>query len=94
MEEKLAAKLAELNDAELESDSVRQAVEEFLRKVRETTGLFVERTPGVYGFMHLTFEEYFAARYIADNDQSEILQLIQKHLYEPRWNEPLLLALG
>ncbi|RCJ24806.1 hypothetical protein A6770_03885 [Nostoc minutum NIES-26] len=94
VEEKLAAKLAELNDAEPKSDSVRQAVAEFLRKVRETTGLFVERTPGVYGFMHLTFEEYFAARYIADNDQSEILQLIQKHLYEPRWNEPILLALG
>jgi tetratricopeptide (TPR) repeat protein len=94
VEEKLAAKLAELNDAEPESDSVRQAVEEFLRKVRETTGLFVERTPGVYGFMHLTFEEYFTARYIADNDQSEILQLIQQHIYEPRWNEPLLLALG
>ncbi|TBR59538.1 histidine kinase, partial [Westiellopsis prolifica IICB1] len=94
VEEKLAVKLAELNDTEPESDSVGQAVGEFLRKVRETTGLFVERTPGVYGFMHLTFEEYFAARYIADNDQSEILELIQKHLYEPRWNEPLLLALG
>ncbi|WP_235526269.1 tetratricopeptide repeat protein [Nostoc piscinale] len=94
VEEKLAAKLAELNDAEPESDSVRQAVGEFLRKVRETTGLFVERMPGFYGFMHLTFEEYFAARYIADKEQSEILELIQKHLHEPRWNEPLLLALG
>jgi tetratricopeptide (TPR) repeat protein len=94
VEDKLAEKLAELNDTEPESDSVRQAVGEFLRKVRETTGLFVERMPGFYGFMHLTFEEYFAARYIADNDQSEILGLIQKHLYEPRWNEPLLLALG
>ncbi len=94
VEEKLAEKLAELNDTEPESDTVRQAVGDFLRKVRETTGLFVERMPGFYGFMHLTFEEYFAARYIADNDQSEILELIQKHLYEPRWNEPLLLALG
>ena len=94
VEEKLAQKLAELNDDDPESETVRQAVGEFLRKVRETTGLFVERTPGFYGFMHLTFEEYFAARYIADNDQSEILQLIQKHLHEPRWDEPILLALG
>ncbi|BAZ10596.1 signal transduction protein [Calothrix sp. NIES-4071] len=94
VEQKLAEKLAEINDTEPESDSVRQSVEEFLRKVRETTGLFVEKMPGVYSFMHLTFEEYFAARYIADNDQSEILQLIQKHLDEARWNEPLLLALG
>ncbi|BAZ16595.1 signal transduction protein [Calothrix sp. NIES-4071] len=94
VEEQLAEQLAELNDIEQETESVRQAVEEFLRKVRETTGIFVERAPGVYGFMHLTFEEYFAARYIADNDQSEILSLIDKHFYEPRWNEPILLALG
>ncbi|MEH1816476.1 MAG: tetratricopeptide repeat protein, partial [Nostoc sp.] len=94
VEQQLAAKLAELNDTDLESDSVRQAVQEFLRKVRETTGLFVERAPGVYGFMHLTFEEYFAARYIADNEVKDILEIIHKHLHEPRWNEPILLALG
>ncbi|MDZ7953578.1 tetratricopeptide repeat protein, partial [Nostoc sp. DedQUE09] len=94
VEQQLAAKLAELNDTDLESDSVRQAVQEFLRKVRETTGLFVERAPGVYGFMHLTFEEYFAARYIADNEVRDILEIIHKHLHEPRWNEPILLALG
>ncbi|MEH1889564.1 MAG: tetratricopeptide repeat protein [Nostoc sp.] len=94
VEQQLAAKLAELNDTDLESDSVRLAVQEFLRKVRETTGLFVERAPGVYGFMHLTFEEYFAARYIADNEVSDILAIIRKHLHEPRWNEPILLALG
>ena len=54
----------------------------------------MERAPGVYGFMHLTFEEYFAARYIADNDASEILEIIDLRLHEPRWREPLLLALG
>ncbi|WP_414621212.1 tetratricopeptide repeat protein [Calothrix sp. CCY 0018] len=94
VEQNLALKLAEINDDDPESESVRQAVGEFLRKVRETTGLFVEKTPGFYGFMHLTFEEYFVARYIADNDQSDILQLINNHLHEPRWDEPILLALG
>ena len=69
-------------------------VQEFLRKVRETTGLFVERGPGVYGFMHLTFEEYYAARHIANNDVPDILEMIQPYLYEARWNEPILLALG
>ncbi|MEC4818291.1 MAG: NACHT domain-containing protein, partial [Scytonema sp. PMC 1069.18] len=94
VKEKLSVKLAELNDIEPESDFVAQAVQEFLRKVRETTGLLVERAPGVYGFMHLTFEEYFAARYIADNQVSDILEIIREHLHEPRWKEPLLLALG
>jgi tetratricopeptide (TPR) repeat protein len=93
-EAQLGEKLAELNDEDAEADSVKKAVQEFLRRVRETTGLFVERAPNVYGFMHLTFEEYFAARYIADNDVSEILEIIQKHQDDPRWQEPILLALG
>ncbi|MEQ8538780.1 MAG: tetratricopeptide repeat protein [Coleofasciculus sp. D1-CHI-01] len=93
-EAQLGEKLAELNDEDAEADSVKKAVQEFLRRVRETTGLFVERAPNVYGFMHLTFEEYFVARYIADNEVSEILEIIQKHQDEARWQEPILLALG
>jgi tetratricopeptide (TPR) repeat protein len=78
----------------VEAEEALALVREFLRKVRETTGLFVERGPGVYGFMHLTFEEYYAARHIADNDVSDILAMIRPYLYEARWNEPILLALG
>lgn len=40
----------------------REAVHHFLETVREHSGLFVERGEGLYGFMHLTFEEYFTAR--------------------------------
>jgi tetratricopeptide (TPR) repeat protein/adenylate kinase family enzyme len=93
-EQQLAKTLAELNQVEPESPEIQHAVALFLRKVRETTGLFVERAPAVYGFMHLTFEEYFAARHIANNDRAEILELIRAHLSEPRWEEPILLALG
>ncbi|MEM9486463.1 MAG: tetratricopeptide repeat protein, partial [Cyanobacteria bacterium P01_F01_bin.116] len=92
--EQLAPRLAELRGEEPDSPEILAAVEEFLRRVRETTGLFVERAPDVYGFMHLTFEEYFAARDIADKDRSEILDVIQSHWGEPRWTEPILLALG
>jgi tetratricopeptide (TPR) repeat protein len=82
------------NSQGVEAEEALALVREFLRKVRETTGLFVERGPGVYGFMHLTFEEYYAARHIADNDVSDILAMIRPYLYEARWNEPILLALG
>ncbi|NEP13899.1 MAG: tetratricopeptide repeat protein [Symploca sp. SIO2C1] len=92
--QQLALKLAELSDEEPEAETVQQAVEQFLRKVRETTGLFVERAPGFYGFMHLTFEEYFAARQIADNREEDILDIIVPKLHESRWQEPILLALG
>jgi len=92
--QQLSAKLAELSDEEPESETIQQDIEQFLRKVRETTGLFVERAPGFYGFMHLTFEEYFAARQIADNGVGEILEIITPKLHESRWREPILLALG
>ncbi|NEP27871.1 tetratricopeptide repeat protein, partial [Moorena sp. SIO3I6] len=92
--EKLAEIHGELNDEDPDSQSVQSQINDFLLRVRETTGLFVERAPGSYGFMHLTFEEYFAARYIADNDVSDILDIINSHRYEARWHEPILLALG
>jgi tetratricopeptide (TPR) repeat protein len=88
----LTPRMAELQGVE-EPEAV-ELVRQFLRKVRETTGLFVERAPAVYGFMHLTFEEYYAARYIADNEIPDILKIINTYRYQARWNEPLLLALG
>jgi tetratricopeptide (TPR) repeat protein len=69
-------------------------VRQFLRKVRETTGLFVERGPGVYGFMHLSFEEYFAARYIADHESKQVLKIIESKLSDSRWHEPISLTLS
>ncbi len=88
----LTPKMAELQG--VEPAAALELVRQFLRKVRETTGLFVERAPGGYGFMHLTFEEYFVARHIADNEVSEILEIINTHRDESRWTEPILLALG
>ena len=65
----------------------------FLQAVREHTGLFVERAPQRYGFMHLTFEEYYAARHLVRNSRKRS-KLIRHHLHDPRWEEPILLALG
>lgn len=68
-------------------------VNRFLRAVREHTGLFVERAPRRYGFMHLTFEEYYTARYLVARSKDRA-KFIRKHLHHPRWEEPILLALG
>ena len=35
-------------------------------------GLLVERAKGIYSFSHLTFHEYFAARYLANISDSII----------------------
>src|SRR5262249_22685548 len=49
---------------ELPSIETVQEVRRFLKTVREHSGLFVERGNGLYGFMHLTFQEYFVARHL------------------------------
>jgi HEAT repeat protein len=72
---------------------IESEIKKFLQAVREHTGLFVERAPRRYGFMHLTFEEYYAARYLVARSKDRA-KLIRKHLHNPRWEEPILLAMG
>ncbi|MCW1968050.1 MAG: HEAT repeat domain-containing protein, partial [Anaerolineae bacterium] len=80
-------------DAEQPSAEIERAVSDFLQVVRERTGLLIERAPRRYGFMHLTFEEYYAARHMVAR-ASQRAKLIRQHLHDPRWQEPILLALG
>ena len=80
-------------DWEEDNPDIESEVKKFLRTVREHTGLFVERAPKRYGFMHLTFEEYYAARYLVARSKDRA-KLIRQHLHKPRWEEPILLALG
>ena len=66
----------------------------FLRDVQEYSGLLVERGPDVYSFLHLTFQEYFAARHLASLGVEERWQIIEPHLLDPRWRETILLTAG
>ncbi|MCP4700716.1 MAG: hypothetical protein GY862_28255 [Gammaproteobacteria bacterium] len=72
---------------------IETAVGDFLRKIREHTGLYVERGEGLYGFMHLTFEEYFAARQLVSRSTDACAQILAR-LHQPRWREPILLAVA
>ncbi len=77
-------------------DAEREAAR-FLNDVRQFSGLLAERGPDAYGFVHLTFEEYLAARHIIFQGQvnkQKSLELIRQHAYDPAWREVILLALG
>ncbi len=90
-------KLAEVQGTLLGKESdhpdVLAAVDDFLSRIRQHTGLFVERAPRRYGFMHLTFEEYFAARWLVARPR-EAARRIRSKLHLPRWEEPILLAIA
>jgi predicted NACHT family NTPase len=78
------------NDADaldLESGAILQAIE-------VQHGLLIERARGVYSFSHLTFQEYFTAREIAVNANTQTLQELVNHCTEKRWREVFLLSVG
>lgn len=77
--------------AELEPDS-----RTVLKSIEVQHGIFVERAKDVYSFAHLTFQEYFTAKYIVDNAYKENLleKLVDEHLYDKKWREVFLLAAG
>ncbi|NER21164.1 MAG: NACHT domain-containing protein [Symploca sp. SIO1B1] len=77
-----------------EIDAVEQEAQQFLQDVREHSGLLIERGKDTYGFMHLTFQEYFTAWALAKMPLEERWQIISPHLHDSRWREVILLTAG
>ncbi|MCP4656767.1 MAG: SUMF1/EgtB/PvdO family nonheme iron enzyme, partial [bacterium] len=70
---------------------------QFMTDVREYAGLLLERGPGEYGFIHLTFEEYLAAVAIAreaQGDPGRIAGELARRVEDPAWREVSLLLIG
>ena len=64
-----------------------------LKAIESQHGLVVERAKGIYSFSHLTFQEYFTARYIVANQQKLSLPaLVEQHLLDATWREVWLLT--
>jgi hypothetical protein len=80
-------------------EQVGAEAERFLKRVRERGGIFVSRVGDYFGFMHRTFQEYFAARYILNNIKSTQTHWIGELVTRTRrqdalWREPFLLAVA
>ncbi|HYT41193.1 MAG TPA: hypothetical protein VEP90_02500, partial [Methylomirabilota bacterium] len=79
-------------------NEISQKVEVILKQVREEGGLFVYRTGDDLGFSHLTFQEYFAARYMLNGIKEKrnrgVVELVGKVRLDDRWREPFLLAVA
>ncbi|MEW6494239.1 MAG: NACHT domain-containing protein [Cyanobacteriota bacterium] len=68
--------------------------EALLEAIEAHHGLLIERAQGIWSFSHLTFQEYFAAKYIVDSPTSETaVQNLVIHITEPYWREVFLLAM-
>jgi formylglycine-generating enzyme required for sulfatase activity len=82
---------------ELPKGEARQRGREFLESVQRYSNLLLERGEGQYGFLHLTLEEMLAAKGIAQlffDDREAALEVFQRYLLDPGWQETLQLAVG
>lgn len=78
----------EVKKLEVDSRQVLQTIESH-------HGIFVERAKGIHSFAHLTFQEYFTAKFIVDNAaQGSLEKLVEEHLYDDKWQEVFLLVAG
>jgi energy-coupling factor transporter ATP-binding protein EcfA2 len=66
--------------------SPQSSGEQFLEDVVNSSGLLVEREAGLYGFAHLTFQEYLAAMHV--QDQRLERELI-KRVEDTWWHETI-----
>lgn len=84
-----------------DSIEIRQQTEQFLQLLSEDAGIAAARALCIYGFLHLTFQEYFVCLSLVNVDHLNIVEntkeLIDRYLSlcsNPRLREPLYLAMG
>jgi formylglycine-generating enzyme required for sulfatase activity len=75
---------------------VRGNAEEFLRTIRDQSGLLTGYGVDQYGFIHLGFQEYLAAREISSRafEDPTVLRELAHHYGESWWQEVTLLLLA
>lgn len=82
------------NLPEAKADTITDDSAEVLKDIEAQHGILVERTHGIYSFSHLTFQEYFTARYIVDNAAKEKLPELVENITDRRWYEVFILTAG
>lgn len=85
----------------LTGDDPRPLTHVLSQIMRSQVGVLTEKGPQIFGFLHLTFQEYLAGLTLLDTSastESDRARLISRRMVEklddPRWREPILLAIG
>ncbi|MFM9888352.1 MAG: SUMF1/EgtB/PvdO family nonheme iron enzyme [Burkholderiales bacterium] len=94
--EALRRRLGEIFTARGEENPER-AAQTFIQDLAEQAGLLIERGPGEFGFIHLTFEEYLAGVALAwrgQRDIEPIVAYLSERIDAPAWHEVARLAIA
>jgi predicted NACHT family NTPase len=92
MQQLIADYLSTLPDAKTDRAEMQLDSEAVLKAIEAQHGLLVERARGIYSFSHLTFQEYFTARYFVESSGSQALEQLSGQITDKRWREVFLLT--
>ncbi len=91
----LRDKIAEYLPAAWGDLKARQRLaEDFLQIMTEGCGLLQEKGENLFGFLHLTFEEYLASRALMESEHLDRDAWLNKKWQDERWKEVIRLAVG
>lgn len=91
LETQITGFLSGLPRADLADDAVVDGTV-VLKAVEAQHGVLVERAHRIHSFAHLSFQEYYAARYIDANEARGTLSRLLSHCADDRWREVILLT--
>jgi predicted NACHT family NTPase len=93
VEEQIRDYIRNLPNASNEPETLQLDSEAVLNAIAAQHGLLVERARGIYSFSHLTFQEYFTARWFKEKADGDFGVLIS-HVTDKQWREVFLLTVG
>jgi predicted NACHT family NTPase len=87
LEQRIVAYLQNLPPVDAEEDVDGEVV---LKAIEAQHSIVVERARKIYSFAHLTFQEYFTAKFLAERESR--VALLMRHLKDDRWREVFILT--
>jgi predicted NACHT family NTPase len=91
VEEQIRDYIRNLPNASNDPETLQLDSEAVLTSIAAQHGLLVERARGIYSFSHLTFHEYFTARWFMKKADGDFGALIS-HVTDKQWREVFLLT--
>jgi predicted NACHT family NTPase len=93
VEDQIRDYIRNLPNASNDPETLQLDSEGVLNSIAAQHGLLVERARGIYSFSHLTFQEYFTARWFKEKADGDFGALIC-HVTDKQWREVFLLTVG
>jgi predicted NACHT family NTPase len=93
VEDQIRDYIQNLPNASNDPETLQLDSEAVLHSIAAQHGLLVERARGIYSFSHLTFQEYFTARWFKEKADGDFGDLI-RNVTDKQWREVFLLTVG